>query len=73
MAAATRRRGGGVKCWHVAAVDTKGGGGGKDGGGNRCPSVLFFCRHFGLFFYLAYVELYGRISNKGNIAIFPLS
>ncbi len=46
MAAATHRRGGGVRCWHVAAVGTKGGGRGKDGGGNQIiSSLLFFCHN----------------------------
>ncbi len=42
MATATHLRGGGDRCWRLAAVDTKGGGGGGDGGGNQSPSPLFF-------------------------------
>jgi hypothetical protein len=41
-AAATGRRGGGVRCWCVAAVDSKGGGGGGDGDGCQYPSLIFF-------------------------------
>ncbi len=57
----------------AAAVDSKGSGGGKDGGGNWYNSLNFFSHHCGLCFCLAYVELYGRNSTTGNIAIFPLS
>ncbi len=62
-----------VRCWRVAAADSKCGSGGRDGNGNQYRSLLFFSNHCGLCFYLASVELYIRKSNKGNIAIFPLS
>jgi hypothetical protein len=66
-------RGGGIRRWRVAAVDSKGGGRGGDGGSSRYSSLFFFSNHCGTSFCLGSVELYSRNSNKGNIAIFPLS
>jgi hypothetical protein len=57
----------------VVAADSKGSSGGRDGGDSRYPSLLFFCYNCGWRFYLTSVELHGWNSNKGNIAIFPLS
>jgi hypothetical protein len=57
----------------AAAADSKGGTGGKDGSGNWYKSFNFFSHCFRLCFCLAYVELYGRNSTTGNIAIFPSS
>jgi hypothetical protein len=57
----------------AVAVHSKGGGGGEDGGGNWYNSLNFFSHCCGLCFCLAYVELYGRNSTMGKIAIFPSS
>ena len=67
-----RRWGGGVRCWCVAAADSKGGGRGRDGDGSQYPFHLFFCYHFGWSFHLASVELCSRNSNMENITISPL-
>jgi hypothetical protein len=46
---------------------------GQDGGGGQYPSLLLFSNHCGQNFCIAVVELYGRNSKTGNIAIFPFS